>query len=918
MNRILHHPQNARRILRITADTMLLVSQEGVCIDVDTHSELWFLKEELLLGKTVFDLLPLHTREKLVPTFRSVVDEQKTVSRNYRLELPDGTYYFKCIMHPYDDMVLCQYRDITARSNVKLQLERTNRELKAIQKAAQIGRWKYASNERIFYYQGYTDILCSEELQSIPIDRYCELVVEEDKAVFAQWLENNERQPDENGASYRISHKGSIYYLQIQTCVREEQPDGTYYIEGYIQNVTDIQRHRNDINTLTHAIDNAKESIFAAREDGTLIFTNRLFRQNHRIQGDRELSSYKIYELAGDMSGSNAWQRRCEQTKEKNYTDFIAYHPVPDNTEIQAFEGTMYHVTSDEGEVSYWSFTHDITERLRYESQIKRLNRIMDTTMKNLPAGIVVKDINNDFRYVYRNREAYTQEAYNRKTPDQEASSQGSCSREIFNQEAPDQEVSTENAIGKNDFDYYPPELAEQKRKEDMEIAATGTGKHWILEGKDENGNLLILDKQKIKVDSKDFSPVIISIEWDITQLELMKRELQASKEKAETSDKQKSAFLANMSHEIRTPLNAIVGFSRIIAESEDADERKAYYEIVDANNERLLQLINEILDLSKIESGIVEFSSGPVKLHKLCKEIYDAHIFRTPDGVELIYEPSDEILVIDSDKNRIFQVISNLIGNAFKFTKEGSISYGYRREGERIVFHVTDTGTGIAPDKVGKVFERFMKLNSTAQGTGLGLSICKTIIERLGGGISVTSEPGKGSTFSFWLPAKEVENPEDTCPELFADAPPANPENGNPGGANSGGVKPTLLIAEDTDSNYELLHAILGKMYNLVRARDGMEAVTLFDEIKPDLILMDIKMPNLNGLEATKIIRELSPKVPIIMQSAFAYEYDRNAAKDAGCNEFITKPIAQDKLKMIVKRLLYSVESLVQLKVES
>ena len=694
MNRILHHPQNARRILRITADTMLLVSQEGVCIDIDTHSDLWFLKEELLLGKNVFDLLPLHTREKLVPTFRSVVDEQKTVSRNYRLELPDGTYYFKCIMHPYDDMVLCQYRDITARSNVKLQLERTNRELKAIQKAAQIGRWKYASNERIFYYQGYTDILCTEELQSIPIDRYCELVVEEDKAVFAQWLENNERQPDENGASYRISHKGSIYYLQIQTCVREEQPDGTYYLEGYIQNVTDIQRHRNDINTLTHAIDNAKESIFAAREDGTLIFTNRLFRQNHRIQGDRELSSYKIYELAGDMSGSNAWQRRCEQTKEKNYTDFIAYHPVPDNTEIQAFEGTMYHVTSDEGEVSYWSFTHDITERLRYESQIKRLNRIMDTTMKNLPAGIVVKDINNDFRYVYRNREAYNQEAYNRKTSDQEASNQGSCSQGSSSREISNQEVSTENAIGKNDFDYYPPELAEQKRKEDMEIAATGTGKHWILEGKDKNGNLLILDKQKIKVDSKDFSPVIISIEWDITQLELMKRELQASKEKAETSDKQKSAFLANMSHEIRTPLNAIVGFSRIIAESEDADERKAYYEIVDANNERLLQLINEILDLSKIESGIVEFSSGPVKLHKLCKEIHDAHIFRTPDGVELIYEPSDEILVIDSDKNRIFQVISNLIGNAFKFTKEGSISYGYRREGERIVFR-TRYGVG-------------------------------------------------------------------------------------------------------------------------------------------------------------------------------------------------------------------------------
>lgn len=872
MNRTLHHPQNAQRILQMTADTMILVSQEGTCVDIDTHSDLWFLQEERLLGKNVFELLPLHTREKLVPTFRNVIDEQKTVSHNYRLELADDTYYFKCIMQPYDDMVLCQYRDITARSNVKLQLERTNRELTAIQKAAQIGKWRYVSSERIFYYQGYTDILCTEELQSIPIDRYYELVVEEDRAVFSEWLENNEKQFDEKSASYRINYQGNIYYMQIQTCVWEKQPDGAIYLEGYIQNITAIQRHRNDINTLTHAINNAKESIFAAREDGTLIFANRLFRQHHGIEENGELDSYKIYELAGDMSGPEAWQRRCEQTKEKKYTDFIAYHPVPDNTEILAFEGIMYHVTSDEGEVSYWSFTHDITERLRYESQIKRLNRIMDTTMENLPAGIVVKDINNDFRYIYRNRESYNRDIY------------------------------SENAIGKNDFDYYPPEQAEQKRKEDMEIVATGKGKHWILEGKDKNGNLLILDKQKIKVDSKDFSPVIISIEWDITQLELMKRELQTSKEKAETSDKQKSAFLANMSHEIRTPLNAIVGFSRIIAESEDADERKAYYEIVDANNERLLQLINEILDLSKIESGIVEFFSGPVKLHKLCKEIHDAHIFRTPKGVELIYEPSDETLVIDSDKNRIFQVISNLIGNAFKFTREGSISYGYRREGERIVFYVTDTGTGIAADKVGKVFERFMKLNNTAQGTGLGLSICKTIIERLGGEISVTSELGKGSTFSFWLPAKEVEDPEDICSELCADAASANPEN-----ANAGAAKPTLLIAEDTDSNYELLYAILGKMYNLVRARDGMEAVTLFDEIKPDLILMDIKMPNLNGLEATKIIRELSPEVPIIIQSAFAYEYDRNAAQDAGCNEFITKPIAQDKLKWVVKKLLKS-----------
>lgn len=556
----------------------------------------------------------------------------------------------------------------------------------------------------------------------------------------------------------------------------------------------------------------------------------------------------------------------------------------------------MYSVTTDDGEETFWSFTHDISERIRYESQIKRFNRIMDTTMENIPAGIVVKDIENDFRYIYRNRESYNRD------------------------------ISSENAIGMNDFDYYPPEMAQQKRKEDMEIAATGKGMHWIMEGKDKNGNLLILDKQKIMVESEDFSPIIVSIEWDITQLELMRRELIESKEKAETSDKLKSAFLANMSHEIRTPLNAIVGFSRIISESDNAEERREYYEIVDANNERLLQLINEILDLSKIESGIVEFTYGPVRLHTLCKEIHDAHVFRCPQGVELRFDSPDEALSIHSDKNRIFQVFSNLIGNAFKFTTEGSVSYGYKQEGERVVFYVKDTGLGIEPEKLGRVFQRFAKLNNFAQGTGLGLSICKTIIERLGGEIAVSSEVGTGTTFTFWLPLENViqDTETGTNSHLPGEAVGTQPSEVLPAKEDTprpkeettekeedlrataaGTEQATILIAEDTDSNFDLLNAILGRKYRLVRARDGMEAVTMYDEVNPDLILMDIKMPNLDGLEATRIIRQLSAEVPIIAQSAYAYEHDRNAAEEAGCNDFISKPIAQEKLKEKIKKWL-------------
>ncbi|WP_368166254.1 PAS domain-containing hybrid sensor histidine kinase/response regulator, partial [Bacteroides fragilis] len=687
-----------------------------------------------------------------------------------------------------------------------------------------------------------------------------------------------------------------VYYMRQQCYLRNEEEDGNIVLEGYIQNITDIQRKRNDINTLTHAINNAKESVYAARRDGTLIFANRQFRLNHRIAEQADLSLIRVFDVVGDMTCIEDWEERYRSIREGQTLNFLAYQPLKHDKNTLAFEGTMYSVTTDDGEETFWSFTHDISERIRYESQIKRFNRIMDTTMENIPAGIVVKDIENDFRYIYRNRESYNRD------------------------------ISSENAIGMNDFDYYPPEMAQQKRKEDMEIAATGKGMHWIMEGKDKNGNLLILDKQKIMVESEDFSPIIVSIEWDITQLELMRRELIESKEKAETSDKLKSAFLANMSHEIRTPLNAIVGFSRIISESDNAEERREYYEIVDANNERLLQLINEILDLSKIESGIVEFTYGPVRLHTLCKEIHDAHVFRCPQGVELRFDSPDEALSIHSDKNRIFQVFSNLIGNAFKFTTEGSVSYGYKQEGERVVFYVKDTGLGIEPEKLGRVFQRFAKLNNFAQGTGLGLSICKTIIERLGGEIAVSSEVGTGTTFTFWLPLENViqDTETGTNSHLPGEAVGTQPSEVLPAKEDTPRPKEettekeedlrttavetekaTILIAEDTDSNFDLLNAILGRKYRLVRAKDGMEAVTMYDEVNPDLILMDIKMPNLDGLEATRIIRQLSAEVPIIAQSAYAYEHDRNAAEEAGCNDFISKPIAQEKLKEKIKKWL-------------
>mgnify|MGYP001167181782 FL=1 len=896
MKNILKNAENAEKLLKLTSDTMILLDKNGICVDIAVYNvDLWFLKEDRLQGKNILQLLPPSTYRQVRPEFEKVLVHRKISIQNYELTIGDKTYFFKCIMRPYEDMVLCQYRDITERSQRKLKLEKNNYELNEIQKAALIGRWRYDSNKTSFGYSGHSGVMCTEEKQEIQLGEYMEYVLPEDRDVFGKWLIRNLQGNLEESVEYRIHYQKQVYYIRLKTFSREIHKNGSTILEGYIQNITDIQQRRNDINLLTHAINNSAEDIFAAHEDGMLVFANRRFRQHHNIGITDDITQINICQLDAYPQGEEGWKKVIASVnKGEEHNGFILPKPLPLHPEVLAMEGNAYWVTSDKGEDILWAFGRDITQRIKNEQQIKRFSQILDKTIENLPAGIVVKDIENGFRYLYRNRESY-----NRNIPMKEA-------------------------LGKDDFDFYPLDIAQEKRRQDIEIARTGIEKHWIAEEHDQNGKSIFLDKRKMRIDSNDFPPILLSIEWDITEMERMKRELLVAKEKAETSDQLKSAFLANMSHEIRTPLNAIVGFSRIIAESTDAEERKNYYDIVEANNERLLQLINEILDLSKIEAGMVEFTITPVRLHPLCKEIHDALKFRCPLGVELIYEPSEEDIVIEGDKNRIFQVVSNLIGNAFKFTTSGSVSYGYCRKGDEIEFHVSDTGIGIEADKLSKVFERFVKVNSFAQGTGLGLSICKTIIERLGGTISVSSEMGEGTTFIFTLPSptkkEEVMQTSSELPENNSGVSNATEQRSNPSGsdAESIGVQepatlkaseelksPTILVAEDTDSNYILVKAILGKSYHLERAKDGMEAIAMFEELHPELILMDMKMPNLGGLDATKIIRELSPKTPIIALTAYAYEQDKQAAFDVGCNEFLTKPYTQEKLKGLIEKYL-------------
>ena len=245
----------------------------------------------------------------------------------------------------------------------------------------------------------------------------------------------------------------------------------------------------------------------------------------------------------------------------------------------------------------------------------------------------------------------------------------------------------------------------------------------------------------------------MLCINFDITQLKETERKLIGAKEKSEEADRLKSAFLANMSHEIRTPLNAIVGFSSLLEEAEDAEEKHLYATIIEENNKLLLQLISDILDLSKIEAGTFDIIPEQVDAQQLCNELLQSMQVRATEQVEILLAPELPELTFTSDKNRLYQVLLNFVTNALKFTSEGSIVIDYRINGNEVRFSVQDTGMGIEPEKQEAIFTRFVKLNNFIAGTGLGLPICQSIVTQLGGKIGVESEPGKGSCFWFTHP---------------------------------------------------------------------------------------------------------------------------------------------------------------------
>lgn len=667
-------------------------------------------------------------------------------------------------------------------------------------------------------------------------------------------------------AHHELDVDGVHHYYENRIFPLDEE-----YVLIMCRDISDRVATQQNLEVFKRVLDRVSDSILAVSLDGTLVYANKQFIEEYGVK--KELGIQKIYDLPVSLNTPELFDKRVQEIRDNggNFAYRAQYTRVGE-TKIRVHQVSSFMMKNGTEEV-IWFFTQDITDVIKNRDELRELNYLMDAVLNNIPVYLFVKDPEDDFRYLYWNK-AFANHS----------------------------KIPASRALGHTDFEIFPEkENAEKFHRDDLELMRTRERMEMQETYVTATGETRIVQTLKTLVPLEGRAPLIIGISWDITNMQNIEQELIQARIKAEQSDRLKTAFLANMSHEIRTPLNAIVGFSRLMTMAETPEDESLYSDIINQNSEILLQLINDILDLAKIEAGTLEYVRQPMNLGEVCRNIYEVHKDRVQKNVTLILDSKDANLVINEDKNRIIQVITNLITNAIKFTVKGEIHFGFEQKEGLINFYVKDTGMGISEEKIKKIFDRFVKLNTFVQGTGLGLAICRMIVEKIGGEIGVESEIDKGSTFHFTIPY-DMQKRKLALKEVGT----GNPLSTKPSGPKRTIQKArTILIAEDVDSNFLLLKTLIGKKYELLWAKNGDEAVRQFKEYHPDLILMDIKMPGMDGLEATRLIRTYSEIVPIVALTAFAFESDKEKALEVGCNDFITKPMSLNALEKVLNKYL-------------
>ena len=726
--------KSADRILDTLPDMMTVWTNSGVITELISSEETNHVgvPSERFIGMNIRELLPEEAYRNVRANLDHVLETKRGSTGRHDLTVDGELRHYENRIWPLDrDKVLCMCRDITEAVRTQKAMNDANKRMKLIEQVVSLGYWFYYSETNEFYAPDILPVLLEREsgADSVNADYYFEHFVHpDDREKARQLLHYNPELGEKDYIEFRIVTDDKVKYLRHRV-LRESVEKGHRVVEGYVQDVTPIIERYHELEILKYAVNNASEEIFCCSLDGMFRFANRTFLSHHRITDD--VAKYSLNDLKEGQYAPDGFEALVDRLRRNGgVLQNTCSYELPDGESI-TMESMVYLLDdsfSDQKVV--WFFCRDVTERVRQGNELKELNRLMEAILDNIPVYLFVKDPNDEFRYLYWNQSFVKHSG-----------------------------IPASQVIGKTDFEIFPnPADAAHFQRDDLELLKRGELPPFEEEYSVVTGQKRIVNTVKMLVPVEERKlPLLMGISWDITERKVIETELLEAKVKAEQSDQLKTAFLANMSHEIRTPLNAIVGFAKILPEITDEMECASIINIIDTNSDQLLMLINDILDLSKIEAGTIEFVDIPANLTDLCQNIYCTLIEKTAPGVQLVFEGAFDNLVTLCDPGRLSQVIVNLITNAIKFTKEGFIRYGYRLREDRVEFYVAaDTGLGIPEDKLSTIFTRFTKLNSFIAGTGLGLAICRMIVERQHGKIWAESKLGEGSIFRFNFPYRK------------------------------------------------------------------------------------------------------------------------------------------------------------------
>jgi hypothetical protein len=661
--------------------------------------------------------------------------------------------------------------------------------------------------------------------------------------------------------------------------------------------LNDVEESLRTQGLLNNIIENSPNALFVTDEHGTLIRMNQACRNLFRLRDSEVIGRYNI--LDNSYNDDINLKPIIRDVYEKGFT--ARFVTSIDTAALKSLElaqtikvdvdVSMSPILEPNGKVMNVVIQLiDITEQMQTVEYLKKRQQRYSSLVKSLNAGVVVHA--PDTSIIISNPRA---SEFLGLTEDQMKGKQS------FD---PDWKFVNEDNIP-IPFEEYP---VNRIAKSGQELGNLVIG---VNQSKSKDTRWFLVNGIPVKDKNNEIDEIIISF-IDITERKLSELELFKAKERAEQSDRLKTAFLANMSHEIRTPMNGILGFTSLLKERRLGGEEQAeFIRLIEKSGVRMLNIINDIIDISKIESGQMDLLIMETDIIEQIEFIY---AFFRPEienkGIKMVLKnllPAGEC-IIKTDREKIYAILTNLVKNAVKFTKAGIIELGCEIKGENLEFFVKDTGVGIPKDRQQAIFERFIKADAADlrafQGAGLGLSISKAYVEMLGGEIWVESETDKGSAFYFTIPMKikpaetAVQN-SDSPVETIKETEPAIP-----------GLK--ILIAEDDNDSSKYLELITKRFSKLVyRAATGVEAVEICQNNPDiDLVLMDIKMPVMDGYEATRQIRYFNSNVKIIAQTAYALHGDYEKALEAGCNDYTTKPIDKNHLTTLIQRYFLDMAS--------